>query len=75
MTGGRTVRACVETVKFVHSVWISLLGGIVSGRRIPRVCLRIGRPLKTPLNDGDVKIRERNLNYCLLLGQNVNNIR
>jgi hypothetical protein len=49
------------------------------GRRDPRVCLGVGRPPKTPLNDvepeREVKIRERMLRYCLLLGKKVKNRR
>jgi hypothetical protein len=34
-----------------NNTWISLTVGIPLGRSYPRVCLEIGRPLKTPLND------------------------
>jgi hypothetical protein len=45
------VHACVGTTEFADGAWISLLGGTPSGRRDLRVCLGIGGPPKTPLNN------------------------
>jgi hypothetical protein len=42
---------CVGAAEFADGAWISLSRGTASGRGDPRVCLEIGRPPKTPLND------------------------
>jgi hypothetical protein len=44
---GRTVRTCAGAAKVAGDAWISLPGGIPSGRRDPRCCLvsvSLGRP-------------------------------
>jgi hypothetical protein len=45
-----TVRVCVGATEFADGAWI-FSRGTASGRGDPRVCLGIGRPTKTPLND------------------------
>jgi hypothetical protein len=53
--GGRTVRACAEVAAFANSTWIRPPRGTPSGRRVPRFCLGVGRPPKTPLDDVEPK--------------------
>jgi hypothetical protein len=52
------VRVCVGAAEFADGAWISLLRETSSGRRDPRVCLEIGRPPKTPLNNAESEIGE-----------------
>jgi hypothetical protein len=49
------VSVCVEAAKFGNSTWIWLLGGTPSGRRDPRICLRIDIPAETPTDDVESK--------------------
>jgi hypothetical protein len=45
------VHACAGVAEFADGAWISLPGGTLSGRRDSMVCVGIGRPPKTLLND------------------------
>jgi hypothetical protein len=53
--GDRTVRTCAGAAAFANNTWISLPGGVPSGRRDLRVCLGIDRPPKTSSDDVEWK--------------------